>query len=385
MKKILIVFGTRPEAIKLVPVILKLKTYQSNFETKICVTAQHREMLDQILDLFKIKPDYNLNIMKDNQSLFDITIDGLRKLEEILVKEKPDIIIVQGDTTTAFIATLASYYLKIKIGHIEAGLRTKDKFNPFPEEINRRLIDCLADFCFAPTERARENLLNEGIDDTRIFVTGNTVIDTLMLAIKKQKDEKTQQSFEKKFLNKYKIAFDKKKIILVTGHRRESFGVDFENICYGLKKIAENNHDINLIYPVHFNPNVQKPVKRILSKTFNIHLIEPLDYFSFIWLMNQAYIILTDSGGIQEEAPSLGKPVLVMRKTTERPEGIEAGTAKLIGTDSEKIFAETKELLENRNLYLNMAKAINPYGDGKATGRILTVCSRFLNSHRKDT
>lgn len=373
MKKILIVFGTRPEAIKLAIVINKIKAESQNFQAKVCVTAQHKEMLNQVLDLFKIEPDYNLNIMKDNQSLFDITIDGLKGLEKVLKKEKPDIVLVQGDTSTAFITALATYYLKIKIGHIEAGLRTKNKFNPFPEEINRRLIDCLADFCFAPTERARENLLKERIDDARIFVTGNTVIDALMFAIEKQKDEKIRQSFKNKFLNKYKIAFDKKKIILVTGHRRESFGIDFESICYGLKRIAENNHDINIIYPVHLNPNIQKPVKSILSKTFNIYLIEPVDYFSFIWLMNRAYIILTDSGGIQEEAPSLGKPILVMRKTTERPEAVETGTAKLVGTDSEKIFSETMKLLKDKELYQTMAKAVNPYGDGKASERIINV------------
>lgn len=371
--KVLIVFGTRPEAIKLAPVILKLKNQNSKFITKICVTAQHREMLDQVLNLFEIEPDYDLNIMKNNQSLFAVTADGLRKLEKVLKKEKPDIILVQGDTTTTFVATLAAYYLKIKIGHIEAGLRTNDKFNPFPEEINRRLTDCLADLYFAPTPKAKENLIKEGVDESKIFVTGNTVIDALLTTIRKQKNKKIQKALEKTFLTKYGISFDYKKLILVTGHRRESFGKDFSNICYGLKKIAINNNDVQIVYPVHLNPNVQRPVKKILNNINNIHLIEPLDYFSFVWLMNQAYLILTDSGGIQEEAPILGKPVLVMRKTTERPEGIKAGTAKLIGVDREKIFSETMKLLRDKNLYQKMAKASNPYGDGKAAQRIVNI------------
>jgi len=377
MKKILVVFGTRPEAIKLAPVILKLKTHRSEFESKICVTAQHREMLDQVLDLFEIELDYDLNIMKHNQSLFDITVDGLRKLEEILKREKPDFILVQGDTTTTFVSCLVAYYSKIKIAHLEAGLRTRDKFNPFPEEINRRLTDCLSDLYFAPTENARENLLKEGVDESKIFVTGNTVIDALLMMVEKQKGEKIQKDMEQRFLNKYGILFDNRKLILVTGHRRESFGKDFENICYGLKKIAMNNHDVRIVYPVHLNPNVQKPVRKILTGISNIHLIEPLDYFSFVWLMNQSYLILTDSGGLQEEAPTLGKPVLVMRKKTERQEGIEAGTAKLVGTDSEKIFLETMKLMDDEKLYQAIAKTVNPYGDGRASERIYEILERF--------
>lgn len=375
--KVLILFGTRPEAIKLAPVIKKFKSQNSKFITKICVTAQHREMLDQVLDLFEIELDYDLNIMKHNQSLSDITVDGLRKLEEILNREKPDFILVQGDTTTTFVSSLAAYYSKIKIAHIEAGLRTKDKFNPFPEEINRRLTDCLSDLYFAPTEKARENLLKEGVDESKIFVTGNTVIDALLMMVEKQKGEKIQKDMERRFLNKYGILFDNRKLILVTGHRRESFGKDFENICYGLKKIAMNNHDVRIVYPVHLNPNVQKPVRKILTGVSNIHLIEPLDYFSFVWLMNQSYLILTDSGGLQEEAPTLGKPVLVMRKKTERPEGIEAGTAKLVGTDSEKIFLETMKLMDDEKLYQAIAKTVNPYGDGKASERIYEILERF--------
>ncbi|MCP2518970.1 UDP-N-acetylglucosamine 2-epimerase (non-hydrolyzing) [Candidatus Aminicenantes bacterium AC-335-K20] len=378
MHKVIVIFGTRPEAIKLAPIILKLKTISNELSTIVCVTAQHREMLDQVLNIFEIEPDYDLNIMKDNQSLFDITVEGLRKLERVLKKEKPNIILVQGDTTTTFLASLAGYYLKIKIGHVEAGLRTKDKFNPFPEEMNRRLTDCLADLYFAPTKRAKENLLKEGVDENKIFITGNTVIDALLMVVEKQKNKEIQKMLEQKFCSNYRISFDNRKIILVTGHRRESFGKELENICLGLKKIAKNNYDIQIIYPVHLNPNVQKPVRKILSNIDNIHLIEPLDYFSFVWLMNKSYLILTDSGGIQEEAPSLGKPILVMRNKTERPEGIEAGTAKLVGTDSEKIYSETMRLLENKTLYEKMAKAINPYGDGKASDRITNILRNYL-------
>jgi UDP-N-acetylglucosamine 2-epimerase (non-hydrolysing) len=354
MKKILLIFGTRPEAIKLAPVILNLKVKSRELKTVVCVTAQHREMLDQILDLFEIIPDYDLGIMKQNQSLFDVAVSGLKKLKGILMKEKPDIILVQGDTSTTFIASLAAYYLKIKIGHIDADLRTEDKYNPFPEEINRRLTDCLADIYFVHTKQAKEDLLREGVDKRKIFVTGNTVIDALLMIIKKQENKKFRNELEQRFLREYGLSFDNQKVnqkvILVTGHGRESFGKDFENICYGLKKIAQSNHDVQIIYPVHLNPNVQKPVRKILSGIKNVHLIEPLDYFTFVWLMNRAYLILTDSGGIQEEAPSLGKPVLVMRKKTERTEGIEAGTAKLIGTDSEKDLFRSKETFERKEV-----------------------------------
>ena len=373
MIKVLLIFGTRPEAIKLAPVIKELQSDPASFKTTICVTAQHRQMLDQVLNIFDITTDYDLDIMKDNQSLFNVTADCLKKLEPILKKEKPDIILVQGDTTTCFIASLAAYYLKIKIGHVEAGLRTTDKFNPFPEEINRRLTDHLADIHFAPTQKARENLLKEGIPDYKIHITGNTVIDALLFTIEKQKDEKTQKTLSEELLNKYGISLDSRKLVLVTGHRRESFGQEFQNICHGLKKIALNNKNIQIIYPVHLNPNVQKPVKKILANVKNIHLIEPLDYFSFIWLLNKSYLILTDSGGIQEEAPSLGKLVLVMRRTTERPEGVEAGVAKVIGTSSDSIFSETTQLLENPPLYQSMSKASNPYGDGKASKRICSI------------
>jgi len=383
MIKVLIIFGTRPEAIKLAPVIKELKSDPHSFNTKICVTAQHRQMLDQVLEIFDIVPDYDLNIMKDNQSLFDITTDCMKKIEPILKKEKPDIILAQGDTTTCFIASMAAYYLKIKIGHIEAGLRTTDKFNPFPEEMNRRLTDHLADIHFAPTKTARENLLKEGIPPSKIHVTGNTVIDALLFTIERQKDKKIQESLSQKFLHKYNISLDNRKLILVTGHRRESFGQEFQNICHGLKKIALNNNNIQIIYPVHLNPNVQKPVKKILSDIKNIHLIEPLDYSFFIWLLNKSYLVLTDSGGIQEEAPSLGKPVLVMRQKTERPEGVKAGVTKVIGTSSDSIYTETLNPLENLTTYQSMSKATNPYGDGKASQRIGSTLKTFLPPLKK--
>ena len=378
MRKILVVFGTRPEAIKMAPIIKKLKADSSKLKAVICVTAQHREMLDQVLEIFDIRPDYDLDIMRKNQSLFDVTMNGLKKIEKVLKTENPDIVLAQGDTTTTFIASLAAYYLQINIAHIEAGLRTKDKYNPFPEEINRRLTDCLADLYFVHTKQAKGNLLKEGVNGKKIFITGNTVIDALFMTVEKQRTKRIQNEIEQRFLGEYGISFDNKKLILVTGHRRESFGKEFENICNGLKKIARNNHDVQIVYPVHLNPNVQKPVKKILTGIDNVHLIEPLDYFSFVWLMNQAYIILTDSGGIQEEAPSLGKPVLVMRKTTERTEGIQAGTAKLVGTDSKKIFSEAMNLLHDEKSYKKMARAINPYGDGKAAERIVSILQEVL-------
>lgn len=378
MKKILVIFGTRPEAIKLAPVIIRLRKEKQKFNLSVCVTAQHREMLDQVLELFDIRPDYDLNIMKDNQSLFDITVEGIKKLENVLKKEKPDLILVQGDTTTTYAASLAAYYLKIKIGHIEAGLRTNDKFNPFPEEINRRMTDCLSDFYFPPTEKAKKNLRNEGVNESKIQVTGNTVIDALLMTVNMQRKSIIKKQIEQQFYDKYEIIFDSKKLILVTGHRRESFGKDFEDICYGLKMIVENDPTVKIVYPVHLNPNVQKPVKKILKNISRIHLIEPQDYFSFVYLMKKSYLVLTDSGGIQEEAPSLGKPVLVMRKTTERPEGIKAGTAKLVGTERMKIFNETMKLLTNKKLYQEMTQAVNPYGDGKASERIIKFISEKL-------
>jgi len=374
--KVLTIFGTRPEAIKLAPVIKELEK-TPEISSRVCVTAQHRQMLDQVLQLFKINPDFDLDLMREDQSLFDITASILQNLEEVLKEERPDIVLVHGDTTTAFVASLAAYYFKIKVGHVEAGLRTYDKYNPFPEEINRRLVDVLCDLWFAPTKNAKQNLLREGAPDDKIFVTGNTVIDALLWVTKHQASPAVQEGMKRQLYDKYGVSLDKRRAILVTGHRRESFGEGFENICQGLKRIAKHNPDIQLIYPVHLNPSVREPVFRILGDTTNVHLIEPLDYALFVFLMNRAYIILTDSGGIQEEAPSLGKPVLVMREKTERPEAIEAGTAKLIGTDCERIFTETQQLLDDQVEYEKMAKATNPFGDGNAAERIVQVLQEY--------
>lgn len=368
-KKIMIVFGTRPEVIKLAPVILELKKYSSQVKPITVTTAQHREMLDQILRIFNLKPDYDLNIMKADQSLFDVASTALIKFEAILKKVNPDMVVIQGDTTTSFITGLAAYFLKIPIGHVEAGLRTHDKYHPFPEEMNRRLIGAIADIHFAPTWTSFKNLMRENVEKTKIFVTGNTVIDALLMTVKKAKNLSIQSE---KIAVEYMKGIDfSKKIILVTAHRRESFGKPFESICRAIKTLSESYSDIEIIYPVHLNPNVRKVVNRILKNKDRVHLIPPLGYKSFVDLMNRSHIILTDSGGIQEEAPSLGKPVLVMRNCTERPEAIQAGTVKLVGTDEKKILRETRNLLENEDEYEKMANAVNPYGDGKAARRIV--------------
>ena len=382
MKKIMLIFGTRPEAIKLAPIIQRLKAEGSKFKPIVCVTAQHREMLDQVLNLFEIEPDYDLNIMIDNQDLFDVTVKALNGLKEILKKEKPDIALVQGDTTTSFVASLAAFYLKIPLGHVEAGLRTYNKYSPFPEEKNRHLTGVLADYHFAPTEWAKNNLLKENVPEDRIWVTGNTVIDALLWVVSRQKSAGGEQYWNRYFKERWGLTLTTNtntcKLILVTGHRRESFGESFRNICLALKEIAKDRHDIKIVYPVHLNPNVQKPVRDILSDIPNIYLIGPLDYEPFVYLMEKAYLILTDSGGIQEEAPSLGKPVLVMRNVTERPEGIEAEVVKLVGTDKERIVAETEILLDDKKAYEEMARASNPYGDGKAAERIVDILEEVL-------
>ena len=370
-KKFLFVFGTRPEAIKLAPLIKEFKK-RKGIEIEVCVTGQHREMLDQVLNFFDLPVDYDLDVMKKNQSLFDITSLLIKDIEKVLNDSLPDLIFVQGDTTTAFVGALAGFYKKIHIAHIEAGLRSFDKFSPFPEEINRVLISHLADFHFAPTERAKSNLLKEGVSEGNIWVVGNTVIDALHLGldILSKKDELRSdiEQFFSEILNN-----SSSRVILVTGHRRESFGKPFENMCLALKDIADSCEDVEIVYPVHLNPNVREPVFKILGNHPRIHLIDPLSYPYMIYLLEKSYMILTDSGGIQEEAPSLGKPVLVMREVTERQEGIEAGVAKLVGTDSSKIVKETLRLLDNKNEYDKMAKAINPYGDGKASERIAKV------------
>lgn len=369
--KVLTVFGTRPEAIKMAPVVKALQQ-DSGFEVKVCVTAQHRQMLDQVLSLFDIKPDFDLDIMKPGQDLFDVTCNVLLGLKAILAQEKPDIILVHGDTTTTLAASLAAYYSRIPLGHVEAGLRTGDKHAPFPEEINRKVAGALTDLHFSPTETARKNLIAEGVPDTTIFVTGNTVLDALLSVVERVRNDSV---IRKNMLVRFPFLDFSKRLILVTGHRRENFGDGFENICRALAKIAEQYQDVQIVYPVHLNPNVQEPVKRILGddKYTNIHLIEPVDYLPFVFLMDQSYLIITDSGGVQEEAPTLGKPVLVMRNTTERPEAVTAGTVKLVGTDTAAIFKETSELLNNSLAYTVMAQAHNPYGDGLASARIVDV------------
>jgi UDP-N-acetylglucosamine 2-epimerase (non-hydrolysing) len=337
-------------------------------------------MLDQVLSLFDIHPQYDLDIMKKNQDLFDITARLLKGLKKVLKVTGPDLVLVQGDTTTAFTAGLASYYLKIPLGHIEAGLRTYDKYSPFPEEANRHLLSVLSDFHFPPTEWSRSNLLQEGISPDKIWVTGNTVLDALSVVAEIQKTEDRKRNLVRYFKERWKIAVDdlNAKIILVTGHRRENFGKGFQNICLALKSIAKKRKDVVIVYPVHLNPNVQEPVKRILSGLDNVNLIDPLEYEQFVFLMSNAYVILTDSGGIQEEAPFLGKPVLVMRNTTERPEGVEAGVVKLVGTEKDRIVENTIELLDNAVLYEKMSEAVSPYGDGKASEKIIDVLRTVL-------
>jgi len=373
--KTMLIFGTRPEAIKMAPVIARMK--REKLKTVVCVTAQHREMLDQVLKIFRIQCDYDLNVMRPSQDLFSLSAATLTGLKRILAKERPDMVLVQGDTTTAFIGGLAAFYLKIPVGHVEAGLRTHNKYSPFPEEINRRLLSTIADIHFAPTEWARSNLLKEGVAASKIFVTGNTVVDALLEIQQRQKTKSAHEAWNRYFFKSWNIVIPEKitdkKIILVTGHRRENFGKSFRDICFALKKIALSRKDAVIVYPVHLNPNVQQPVNSILSGIEAIRLIRPLDYEPFIYLMGRAHLILTDSGGIQEEAPSLGKPVLVMRDTTERPEGIEAGVVKLVGSDKERIVRAAMKLMDDPRAYKRMSNAINPYGDGKSAGRIVKV------------
>jgi UDP-N-acetylglucosamine 2-epimerase (non-hydrolysing) len=376
MKKVLLVFGTRPEAIKMAPLVKYFEKVDS-IDTKVCVTAQHREMLDQVLEMFDIKPDYDLNIMKPGQDLFDVTSNVLLGLKKILNDYQPDIVLVHGDTTTTSATSLAAFYQKIKIGHVEAGLRTNNIYSPWPEEANRQITGVLANYHFAPTNISKENLLKENKDKSNILVTGNTVIDALFLALKKIEESSSLKNDIVRTINmQYKLQ-NERKIILVTGHRRENFGRGFVNICEALKTIANNNPDIDVIYPVHLNPNVQVPVKNILADTSNVYLIEPLQYESFIYLMNQSYFIITDSGGVQEEAPSLGKPVLVMRDTTERPEAVKAGTVKLVGTSKDMIIYEAEKLLKDNSEYDRMSKSHNPYGDGRACERIANYIIRL--------
>ena len=367
--KIITIFGTRPEAIKLAPLILKTK--DESFDVKVCVTGQHDEMLKQVLDLFGIMPDYDLEVMQPNQSLFDVTAEILKALENVIASENSSLVLVQGDTTTAFVGALCAFYKKVPVAHIEAGLRSYNKYSPFPEEINRGLVGKVADYHFAPTPRAKENLIREGVREDRVYVVGNTVIGALYLALERIKDR------EENLLRRFVYLDTEKRIILATCHRRESFGEPFKNICMALKEIAEKN-EVDIVYPVHLNPSVKKPVVKILNGHENIHLIDPLAYSYLVWLMKKSYLILTDSGGIQEEAPSIGKPVLVIREVTERIEGIEAGTCKLVGTSRENIVTEINRLLTDSFEYERMAKAGNPYGDGKSSDRILSIIKTGL-------
>ncbi len=367
MKKILFIFGTRPEAIKMAPLIREFQKNTESFSVTVCITGQHKELLDQVIDFFSIKVDYNLELMKPNQSLFDLTAEGIQKIKQILEESDPDITFVQGDTTTVLFGALGAFYLKKKVAHLEAGLRSFNKYSPFPEELNRKMVSHIADYHFAPTELAVKNLNAEGIAQS-IWNVGNTVIDALFLGL-----DIIKQRGEESFYKKFEFLDFNKKIVLITGHRRESFGTPFENICLAIKELAQKYPDAEFIYPVHLNPNVQKPVSEFLSECDNVHLSEPLSYPYIIWIMNKCHLILTDSGGIQEEGPSLGKPVLVMREVTERTEGIDAGTAKLVGTDKNIIVSEVSKLLTDDNYYSKMANAVNPYGDGQTSKKIIEI------------
>lgn len=371
----LTVFGTRPEAIKMAPLALKL-ALDDRFESRVCVTGQHRQMLDQVLELFEITPDYDLNIMKAGQDLTDVTTAILQGLKPVLAEFKPDVVLVHGDTATTLATSLASYYQQVPIAHVEAGLRTNNLYSPWPEEGNRRLTGTLAALHFAPTSTSSDNLLKEGIDPAQIHVTGNTVIDALLEVVHKLENPVLKQTFEQQF----GFLAAERRMVLVTGHRRENFGDGFERICQALVQTARDFPDVDIVYPVHLNPNVREPVNRLLAGVDNIHLIEPLDYLPFVYLMSRSYLILTDSGGIQEEAPALGKPVLVMRDTTERPEAVAAGTVKLVGTDVASITEHLAQLLSDEATYRHMSVAHNPYGDGKACARILDALSAFSTS-----
>lgn len=373
MKKILLVFGTRPEAIKMAPLVKAFQKDTEHFETRVCVTAQHRQMLDQVLEVFGITPEYDLNIMAPNQDLYDITAKVLMGLREVLKDFHPDTVLVHGDTTTSMAASLAAFYMQIPVGHVEAGLRTYNMLSPWPEEMNRQVTDRICTYYFAPTGQSKKNLLQENIDEKKISITGNTVIDALLMAVDiisstPGMEEKIAKEFQEKG---YTVG--SREYILVTGHRRENFGEGFLHICKAIKELAALHPDMDIVYPVHLNPNVQKPVYELLSGVDNVYLISPLDYLPFIYAMQHSTLLLTDSGGVQEEAPSLGKPVLVMRDTTERPEAVEAGTVKLVGTDAEAIVSNVTALLQDKEMYKRMSETHNPYGDGQACERIMAA------------
>ncbi len=389
MKKVLLVFGTRPEAIKMAPLIKEFKKHPTVFKTLVCVTAQHREMLDQVLSLFQIKPDFDLDLMKKGQDLYDITSRVLLGLRDVLQEIRPDIVLVHGDTTTSTASALAAFYEKIPVGHVEAGLRTHNIYSPWPEEMNRQLTGRMASFNFSPTKLSKENLVNESVSEENILITGNTVIDALHLVLDQIEANKDIQNtvidslltlgITKSQLDQWVL--NKRKLVLITGHRRENFGEGFTNICLAIKNLAEQYPEVDFLYPMHLNPNVRKPISEIFDQNqslSNVIFIEPLEYLSFVYLMSQSYLVLTDSGGIQEEAPGIGKPVLVMRNTTERPEGLEAGTVKLVGTDKDKIYEEVSSLLEHNDQYSKMSEASNPYGDGLASKRIVDFLKENL-------
>ena len=373
MKKILLVFGTRPEAIKMAPLVKALQKDTEHFVTRVCVTAQHRQMLDQVLEVFGITPEYDLNIMAPNQDLYDITAKVLLGLREVLKDFRPDTVLVHGDTTTSMAASLAAFYMQIPVGHVEAGLRTYNMLSPWPEEMNRQVTDRICTYYFAPTEQSKVNLLQENIDAKKIFITGNTVIDALLMAVDIISTTAGVKEKMAKELQEKGYTVGDREYILVTGHRRENFGDGFLHICKAIKELAALHPEMDIVYPVHLNPNVQKPVYELLSGLSNVYLISPLDYLPFIYAMQHSTLLLTDSGGVQEEAPSLGKPVLVMRDTTERPEAVEAGTVKLVGTNAEAIVSNVTALLLDKEMYKRMSETHNPYGDGQACERIIAA------------
>ena len=373
MKKIMLVFGTRPEAIKMAPLIKEFQKHPHLFQTVVCVTGQHREMLDQVLRIFDIHPDYDLNIMKQGQDLYDVTARVLTGMRDVLKEFRPDMVLVHGDTTTSTAAALAAFYQQIPVGHIEAGLRTHNIYSPWPEEMNRQVTDRICTYYFAPTEQSRANLLQENIDAKKIFITGNTVIDALLMAVDIISTTAGVKEKMAKELQEKGYTVGDREYILVTGHRRENFGDGFLHICKAIKELAALHPEMDIVYPVHLNPNVQKPVYELLSGLSNVYLISPLDYLPFIYAMQHSTLLLTDSGGVQEEAPSLGKPVLVMRDTTERPEAVEAGTVKLVGTDAEAIVSNVTALLQDKEMYKRMSETHNPYGDGQACERIIAA------------
>lgn len=381
MKKIMLVFGTRPEAIKMAPLVKEFQKFPDKFETVVCVTGQHREMLDQVLHIFEISPDYDLNIMKQGQDLYDVTARVLTGMRDVLKEAKPDVVLVHGDTTTSTAAALAAFYQQIPVGHVEAGLRTYNIYSPWPEEMNRQITGRIATYHFAPTPLSKQNLLAESVQEGNIYVTGNTVIDALYMVVDKIKNDKVLDAELENLLKQAGYDINRlvggKKLVLITGHRRENFGDGFINMCTAIKDLTKKYPDVDFVYPMHLNPNVRKPIHEVfgenLSNLGNMFFIEPLEYLSFVYLMEKSTIVLTDSGGIQEEAPGLGKPVLVMRDTTERPEALDAGTVRLVGTNYDKIVKEVSALIDNEDCYRQMSQAVNPYGDGKACGRIIEM------------